>query len=257
MEVSSTMDPDVGGGVAQSERRVGGGRPGDDPPAVADAGVGCSTAPPEARCDGGGVSDDDDDGTGDTPDGFDEDGFDEDGFDEELFDDDPLDEHETSLVRDDLAALADFQATFGPEGFRGVAVWCHDCVEEHYFPWDMLRENLQLLLETGETPVHEPAYQPEPHRYVPWDYARGYVDALRDVGVPDRLQVDRCPRCELELPDQVRQANFCPRCGTTLLSARLVRALVDLGLDDETVSSFLTLVGVHVLADPDVRKEEP
>ncbi|MEX1178954.1 MAG: DUF5319 family protein [Nitriliruptor sp.] len=182
---------------------------------------------------------------------FDEDGFDEDGFDGELFDDEPLDEHETALVRQDLTDLADFRATFEPEGYRGVSVWCHDCVEEHYFPWDMLKENLQLLLETGETPVHEPAFQPEPDRYVPWDYARGYIDALQDVGVADRLPVDRCNRCGLELagPDDdparggLAQANFCPRCGSTLLGARLADALAAAGLDAATVGDILRAVG--------------
>ncbi len=190
------------------------------------------------------MSDDDD---------FDEGGFDDDAFDgDELFDDEPLDEHETALVRQDLTDLADFRATFEPEGYRGVSVWCHDCVEEHYFPWDMLKENLQLLLETGETPVHEPAFQPEPDRYVPWDYARGYIDALHDVGVADRLPVDRCHRCGLELAGEeggTAQANFCPRCGSTLLGARLGDALTAAGLDTATVGDILRAVGFP--GDPD------
>jgi hypothetical protein len=125
----------------------------------------------------------------------DEDDFDElDGFDDEGFDDEPLDEHETAMIQQDLTDLADFEATFRPEGYRGVAVWCPDCVEEHYYPWDMLRENLQLLLDTGETPVHEPAFAPEPDRYIQWDYARGYVDALRDAGVAERVDLRACGR---------------------------------------------------------------
>jgi hypothetical protein len=176
-------------------------------------------------------------------DGFD-DGPDDDAFDDDAFDDEPLDEHETALVRQDLTDLADFRVTFEAEGYRGVAVWCHDCVEEHYFPWDMLRENLQLLLETGETPVHEPAFQPEPDRYVPWDYARGYVDALKDVGVDQRLIVEACPRCGVVLEGDLGRANYCPRCGTTLLGARLGVALSAAGLDAETVRELLAAAGV-------------
>jgi RNase P subunit RPR2 len=169
----------------------------------------------------------------------------EDDFDElDDFDDEPLDEHETAMIQQDLTDLADFEATFRSEGYRGVAVWCPDCVEEHYYPWDMLRENLQLLLDTGETPVHEPAFAPEPDRYIQWDYARGYVDALRDAGVGDRLSLGRCGRCGLELPETMRQGNFCPRCGSPLLIERLADALRAVGLDDEQVSEALRRAGL-------------
>jgi ribosomal protein S27AE len=181
---------------------------------------------------------------GDRDDDFD-DGFDGDEFDEgDEFDDEPLDDHETALVRQDLTDLADFETAFRTEGYRGVAVWCHDCVEEHYFPWDMLRENLQLLLETGETPVHEPAFQPEPDRYIPWDYARGYVDALKDVGVEARLVLDTCPRCGVALPEDLGRANFCPRCGTTLLAARMDAALADRGWDEAAIAELRREIGI-------------
>jgi hypothetical protein len=188
---------------------------------------------------GGGI----DDGTFDEA-AFGEGSFDEGGFDDDLFDDEPLDEHETELVRQDLTALATFRATFELEGYRGVAVWCHDCVEEHYFPWDMLRENLQLLLETGETPVHEPAFQPEPERYVPWDYARGYVDALEDTGVRERLEVDGCARCGITLEGDLARANFCPRCGDPLLRARIREALTHAGLSADDATEVLRWMGL-------------
>jgi hypothetical protein len=169
-----------------------------------------------------------------------------DGDDFEEFDDGfepPLDEHETHLIEQDLSDLADFEQTFRVEGYRGVSVWCQDCVEEHYYPWDMLRENLTMLLETGETPVHEPAFAPEPDRYIAWDYARGYVDALRDAGVAERLAVEACPRCGLAFEEALRASNFCPRCGTALLSDRLRSALLALALDEEAVATVLRAVG--------------
>jgi hypothetical protein len=170
---------------------------------------------------------------------------DDDEFDDiEDFDEEPLDEHESALIEQDLADLADFESAFRPEGYRGVAVWCPDCVEEHYYPWDMLRENLQLLLDTGETPVHEPAFAPEPDRYIQWDYARGYVDALRDAGVTERLAVGRCGRCGLELNDALSQASFCPRCGAALLKDRLVAALEEAGLSGESIADVLRRAGL-------------
>jgi predicted RNA-binding Zn-ribbon protein involved in translation (DUF1610 family) len=170
----------------------------------------------------------------------------DDDFDDDLenFEEEPLHEHESALVEQDLADLADFEANFRPEGYRGVAVWCQDCVEEHYYPWDMLRENLQMLLDTGETPVHEPAFAPEPDRYIQWDYARGYVDALRDTGAAERTGLDRCGRCGLELAlASLSQANYCPRCGAPLLRDRLELTLRELGVSAEDIVVVLRRIG--------------
>ncbi|MBW3661985.1 MAG: DUF5319 family protein [Actinobacteria bacterium] len=172
--------------------------------------------------------------------GYDEE-LDDPGYDDEL---DPLDEHESALVRQDLVDLERFYNTFGAEGFRGVSVYCHDCAEEHYYPWDMLRENLRTLLDTGETPVHEPAFAPDPDQYVPWEYARGYVDALQDVGVDQRGDVDMCRRCGYEIPGEMQQGNFCPRCGTPLLNERLRQALGARGLRPDDVSEVLRETGL-------------
>ncbi|MDP9021935.1 MAG: DUF5319 domain-containing protein [Actinomycetota bacterium] len=149
------------------------------------------------------------------------------------FDEEPrLDEHESALVRQDLKDLSRFEETFAAEGYRGVSVFCRDCEEEHFYPWAMLRENLEALLETGETPVHEPAFAPEPDQYVPWEYARGYVDALADVGVHERVEVDACPHCRWRIPQDLRESNFCPRCGAPLLRERLRRVLTGRGVQD-------------------------
>ena len=172
----------------------------------------------------------------------------DDDFDDDFEDDDfvtePLDEREAAMVARDLADLADFEETFAPEGYRGVAVFCHDCVEEHLYPWGMLRENLTTLIETGETPVHEPAFAPEPDRYIPWDYARGYVDALRDTGVGQRAELDVCPRCNFSLEGILRQGNFCPRCGTPLSTQRLLTAMLEAGLSEETAIRVLLEAGL-------------
>jgi hypothetical protein len=156
----------------------------------------------------------------------------------------PLDEHESALVKQDLVDLASFEATFAAEGYRGVSVYCHDCAEEHYYPWELLRGNLELLLQTGETPVHEPAFAPDPDQYIPWEYARGYVDALSDVGVDQRREVGSCPRCGFTVPVELAHANFCPRCSMPLFGARLADALLARGMDDEDVSTILREMGL-------------
>lgn len=156
----------------------------------------------------------------------------------------PLDEQESAMVRADLRDLERFEEVFAPEGFRGVSIFCRDCVEEHFYPWEMIRENFRVLLETGETPVHEPAFAPDPDDYIPWEYARGYSDALGDVGVFERRDLDRCPRCRLRLSGAHASANFCPRCGVALLHERLRVALEVRGMDERTVSEVLREAGL-------------
>ncbi len=178
-------------------------------------------------------------------DDFDDDAYDGDDFDDSMDDsfDGPLDDVETEMVQRDLDDLDDFEAVFTEEGYRGVSVFCRDCDEDHFYPWDMLRENLTALLATGETPVHEPAFQPEPAQYVPWEYAHGYVDALREAGVFERQQVDACGRCGLKLSDELTGANWCPRCGSPLLATRLREVLTG-RLSDDEIAAVLRETGL-------------
>jgi hypothetical protein len=171
--------------------------------------------------------------------------YDEDDFDdaEEFgeFDDEtdevrprPLDRHEAARVRRDLDDLAAFRHTFEPEGFKGVSVFCQDCIEEHFYGWEMLEHNLKALLESGETPVHEPAYDPKPDEYIDWEYAQGYLDGLADAGTPvlpaQTAPSGGCPFCGVELPGAAPdQLLYCPTCGTHLGPARIARALIDRG----------------------------
>jgi hypothetical protein len=156
----------------------------------------------------------------------------------------PLPDEESWQVAQDLDDLQAFEQVFAVEGLKGVSMFCHDCDEEHYYRWELLRNSLELLLETGEIPVHEPAFQPDPEDYVPWEYARGYVDALRDVGVDERAPVDQCPRCTLPLEGSLAAANWCPRCATPLLGPRLAAALEEAGLDPAAVEQVLRAAGL-------------
>jgi predicted RNA-binding Zn-ribbon protein involved in translation (DUF1610 family) len=172
----------------------------------------------------------------------------DDDFDDDLDGDDepvpvPLDRREAARVRRDLDDLAAFRHTFEPEGFKGVSLFCPDCVEEHFYGWDMLEHNLQALLESGETPVHEPAFDPRPDEYVDWEYAQGYLDGLADAGAPvlptHSTVTGGCPFCGVELPGESDHLVYCPTCGTHLGSARIARALIDRGWKSEDVVALL------------------
>jgi len=93
----------------------------------------------------------------------------------------PLSPTEREDVLEDLADLEIYQTLLAPAGVRGLVIECEDCHEPHYFDWDLLRGNLKHLLDSGRPRIHEPAYDPDPERYVTWEYARGYADGVHDA----------------------------------------------------------------------------
>lgn len=186
-------------------------------------------------------------------------GFDSDGGPGD-FDEDPpipLDRREAARVRRDLDDLAAFRSTFEPEGLKGVSLFCPDCVEQHFYAWEMLEHNLEALLESGETPVHEPAYDPDPEEYVDWEYAQGYLDGLADGGrpvLPAALdEAGGCPHCGGPLPAHgggELPATYCPSCGSHLGFARIARALLDRGWSAHDVAELLRGAGAPPLEGP-------
>jgi hypothetical protein len=88
----------------------------------------------------------------------------------------PIDDDERQLLRQDLDDVEALKHLLGPRGLKGVIFYCPDCEEDHYLTWDLLGGNLRQLLDEGESPVHEPAFNPDPDEYVTWDYARGFLD---------------------------------------------------------------------------------
>lgn len=93
----------------------------------------------------------------------------------------PLTPAEREEIVADLVDLDSFRLLLEGRGVRGLVVDCQDCEEPHYFAWDLLRANLQHLLDAGETRVHEPAHAPDPSDYVSWDYACGYAAAVLEA----------------------------------------------------------------------------
>ena len=91
-------------------------------------------------------------------------------------DDEPIGEDEREALQQDLVDVQVLKEILGTKDIKGVVFYCPDCDEDHYLAWDLLAGNLQELLNAGESPVHEPAFDPDPNDYVSWDYARGFLD---------------------------------------------------------------------------------
>lgn len=94
-------------------------------------------------------------------------------------DEESLDEEERTALRRDLTDVQVLKELLAPRGIKGTVFYCPDCEEDHYLTWDLLANNLLELLRQGESPVHEPAFEPNPDDYVTWDYAGGFVDGYQ------------------------------------------------------------------------------
>ncbi|MEA2461624.1 MAG: hypothetical protein QOH90_1801 [Actinomycetota bacterium] len=125
---------------------------------------------------------------------------------EEEFDENaPLGESEREALQQDLVDVETLKSLLGPRGIRGAVFYCPDCQEDHFLAWDLLSGNLQELLEAGESPIHEPAFDPDPDDYVSWDYARGFLDGYESVDDEEFGAV--ADRLVLELRDRGWRAN--------------------------------------------------
>ena len=88
----------------------------------------------------------------------------------------PLDDDERDALQQDLIDVQVLREVLASKGLKGTVFYCPDCEEDHYLSWELLEGNLRQLLDDGESPVHEPAFDPDPDEYVTWDYARGFLD---------------------------------------------------------------------------------
>jgi Family of unknown function (DUF5319) len=127
----------------------------------------------------------------------------------------PLDDEEREALRQDLTDVESLKSLLGPKGIRGVVFYCPDCDEDHFLGWDLLRGNLEQLLEDGDSPVHEPAFDPDPNDYVSWDFARGFLDGYEQYEHEELIEVTSRLSAELTSmgwePTQVK--GFLARIG--------------------------------------------
>ncbi len=149
---------------------------------------------------------------------------------------------ERADISADLEDLAAMRSIFAPQSVKGVVIACQDCGANHYYEWELLRENLEHMLDTGEPRMHEPPFEIVEEEYIQWDYGKGYADAISDHGLePDRrIEVTQCPWCETPFPDEHA---FCPTCGRSMGTVRLYRELLDRGFEEREVRALLVRAG--------------
>jgi hypothetical protein len=153
-----------------------------------------------------------------------------------------LDPEEKANIEADLEDLGAMREVFSGQQVRGVVIACPDCNSNHYYDWELLKENLEHMLDTGEPRMHEPAFEPKEDDYVQWDYGKGYIDALADTGLEAdrRIDVAMCPWCETPV-DAIY--GFCPRCGRSLAAVRIYEDLKARGIDEREVRAMLVRAG--------------
>lgn len=154
----------------------------------------------------------------------------------------PLEGEERGNIEADLEDLKAMRSAFEAQGMRGVVVACPDCGNDHYYGWDLLRDSLEHMLETGEPRMHEPAFEPKEEDYILWDYGKGYVDALADAGLDSGqpIGVSACPWCDTPVEPHFA---YCPKCGRPTAPARLLADLVARGMDEREARALLVKAG--------------
>ncbi|HEY6651966.1 MAG TPA: DUF5319 family protein [Actinomycetota bacterium] len=145
-------------------------------------------------------------------------------------------------VEADLEDLGKMHDVFSPQGVKGVVIACQDCGQNHFYEWDLLQDNLEHMLDTGEPRMHEPAFNIHEDEYIQWDYGKGYVDALADAGLQTgrTIEVTQCPWCETPFDAGYQ---YCPRCGRQLGAIRLYQELLDRGIEDREARAMLARAG--------------
>jgi predicted RNA-binding Zn-ribbon protein involved in translation (DUF1610 family) len=153
-----------------------------------------------------------------------------------------LEPQEREDIEADLGDLRAMRDAFAPQGVKGVVIACPDCGSNHFYEWDLLRDNLEHMLETGEPRMHEPAFDVREDEYIQWDYGKGYIDTIVDAGLDARpaIEVTSCPWCET--PSEAF-FQFCPRCGRSLAAVRLYAELLERGMEEREARALLVRAG--------------
>jgi hypothetical protein len=153
-----------------------------------------------------------------------------------------LSDEERRDIEADLDDLGAMRTAFSDQGVKGVVIACQECGSNHFYEWELLRDNLEHMLTAGEPRMHEPAFDIVEEEYIQWDYGKGYVDAIADAGLePERrIEITSCPWCHTAFAEDPA---YCPRCGRSMGPVRLYQELVGRGLEDRDVRALLVRAG--------------
>lgn len=171
-----------------------------------------------------------------------------------------LEPDEREAILEELEDLASLRDLFEDRGFRGVLITCAECGDDHFYDWELLRESLEHMLETGEPRMHEPPYSPDPESYLSWEYGRGFLDAQAELDLaqseaPEESEPkpvepqwlgdrSRCPYCRGKLASRATaEWLHCPFCGVAFAPLRLVDALASRDWDEEAIAALMDECG--------------
>ncbi|HLI56688.1 MAG TPA: DUF5319 family protein [Actinomycetota bacterium] len=153
-----------------------------------------------------------------------------------------IDAEEREALQQDLVDVNTLKSVLASRGIKGVVVYCPDCEDDHFLGWDLLADNLRQILESGEPPVHEPAWEPDPDEYVTWDYALGFLDGY-EAFTEDRTGEEACAWCGSRLPEGGYSWSYCPTCGRTLGPVNLMIELKRQGWSEQRIVELLERSG--------------
>ncbi|MGH2767599.1 MAG: DUF5319 family protein [Actinomycetota bacterium] len=153
-----------------------------------------------------------------------------------------IDEEEREALEQDLLDVKTLKAVLSSRGIKGVVVYCEDCEDNHFLGWDLLAANLRQILKSGEPPVHEPAWEPDPDEYVNWDYARGFLDGY-ETAPEGLIGGPTCAYCGGLLPEGGYDWAYCASCGKDLAGINLIRELRRRGWSPERIGELLDQCG--------------
>ena len=157
-------------------------------------------------------------------------------------DSEEIDPEEREALQQDLVDVNTLKSVLASRGIKGVVVYCPDCEDDHFLGWDLLADNLRQILESGEPPVHEPAWEPDPDEYVTWDYALGFLDGYEAYS-EDRTSEDTCAWCGSRLPEGGYVWTYCPTCGRHLGPVNLMLELRRQGWSETRIGELLERAG--------------
>ena len=91
-------------------------------------------------------------------------------------------------IQADLDDLASMRSVFSTQSVKGVVIACQECGANHFYEWELLRDDLEHMLQSGEPRMHEPAFDIAEEEYIQWDYGKGLCGRAHGHGARARTK---------------------------------------------------------------------